>query len=43
MKRETYRTPKEAKQDIFDHIGMFCNPKRRHSFTNDVSPGEYEK
>ena len=22
---------------------MFYNPKRRHSFSNDVSPVEYEK
>jgi transposase InsO family protein len=32
----------EARQDIFDYIEMFYNPKRRHSFSNDMSPAEYE-
>jgi transposase InsO family protein len=25
------------------YIEMFYNPKRRHSFSNDLSPVEYEK
>jgi len=33
----------EAKQDVFDYIEMFYNPKRRHSFSNDMSPVEFEK
>jgi len=33
----------KARQDVFDYIEMFYNPKRRHSFSNDMSPVEYEK
>ena len=36
-------TREEAKQDVFDYIEMFYNSKRRHSFSNDLSPVEYEK
>ena len=48
LKRErirckTYGTREEAKQDVFDYMEMFYNPKRRHSFSNDLSPVEYEK
>jgi len=28
---------------VFDYIEMFYNPRRRHSFSNDLSPVEYEK
>ena len=30
-------------QGVFDYIEMFYNPKRRHSFSNELSPVEYEK
>ena len=43
IRRKTYGTREEAKQDVFDYIEMFYNPKRRHSFSNDFSPVEYEK
>jgi putative transposase len=43
IRRRIYATRHEAKQDIFDYIEMFYNPKRRHSFSNDMSPAEYEK
>lgn len=33
----------QARQDIFDYIEMFYNPKRQHSFSQDISPVEYEK
>nr|WP_258222855.1 IS3 family transposase [Aeromonas sp. HMWF016] len=33
----------EARQDVFDYIEMFYNPKRRHSFNNGLSPVECEK
>ncbi|MEB1812829.1 IS3 family transposase, partial [Staphylococcus argenteus] len=29
--------------DVFDYIEMFYNPKRRHSFNNQLSPVEFEK
>jgi putative transposase len=43
IRRRIYATRNEARQDIFDYIEMFYNPKRRHSFSNDLSPVEYEK
>jgi len=43
IRRRIYTTRDEARQDIFDYIEMFYNPKRRHSFSNDMSLSEYEK
>lgn len=43
VRRKTYSTRDDAKQDVFDYIEVFYNPKRRHSFSNDLSPVEYEK
>jgi putative transposase len=43
IQRKTYGTREDARQDVFDYIEMFYNPKRRHSFSNDLSPVEYEK
>jgi hypothetical protein len=37
IRRRIYATRDEARQDIFDYIEMFYNPKRRHSFSNDMS------
>jgi putative transposase len=43
IRRRIYSTRDEARQDISDYIEMFYNPKRRHNFSNDLSPVEYEK
>ena len=43
IRRKIYLDRNEARRDIFDYIEMFYNPKRRHGYTNDVSPIEYEK
>lgn len=43
IKRKIYLNREQAKQDIFDYIEMFYNPKRRHGNNNDVSPIEFEK
>jgi putative transposase len=43
IRRKIYQTRAEAKQDIFDYIEMFYNPKRRHGFNDGLSPIEYEK
>jgi putative transposase len=29
--------------DVFDYIEMFYNPVRRHGFTSDLSPVEFER
>ena len=43
IRRMIYATRDEARQDVFDYIKMFYNPKRRHSVSNWLSPVEYEK
>lgn len=43
VRRKTYATREEAKQDIFDYIEMFYNPIRRHGTANRLSPVNYEK
>lgn len=43
IKRKIYTTREDARSDVFDYIEMFYNPKRRHSFNNQLSPVEFEK
>lgn len=43
VRRKTYAVRKEARQDVFDYIEMFYNPRRRYSFNNGLSPVECEK
>jgi len=43
IRRKIYSTRDEAKQDVFDYIEMFYNPKRRHGFNEKLSPVEFEK
>ncbi len=43
IRRKTYADREEARQDVFDYIEMFYNPKRRHSFNNGLSPIECKK
>jgi putative transposase len=42
--RKMYRTrDDEARADVFDYIGRFYNPKRRHSTIGYMSPMEFER
>lgn len=43
IKRRIYADREEARQDVFNYIEMFYNPKRRHSSSNGLSPVEYER
>jgi len=43
IRRRIYNSREEAKQDVFDYIEMFYNPKRRHGYNNHLSPVDYEK
>lgn len=43
VKRKTYKSRYDARQDIFNYIEMFYNPVRRHGYSGDMSPVEYEK
>ncbi|GLQ12100.1 hypothetical protein GCM10007913_40320 [Devosia yakushimensis] len=43
IRRRTYRTRDEARQDVFDYIEMFYNPTRKHARNGMLSPVEFEK
>jgi putative transposase len=43
IRRKTYATRAEAREDVFDYIEMFYNPKRRHGFNQKLSPVNFEK
>jgi len=42
IRRRTYRTRDEARQDVFDYIEMFYNPKRKHANNGMLSPVNFE-
>ena len=42
IRRRTYKTRVEARQDVFDYIEMFYNPKRKHARNGMLSPVEFE-
>jgi putative transposase len=42
VRRQTYKTRKEAKADIFDYIERFYNRKRSHTYLGYLSPVQYE-
>jgi len=43
IKRRIYPDRAAASSDVFDYIEMFYNPVRRHSFTADLSPVQFER
>lgn len=43
IRRRIYATREEARQDVFDYIELFYNPKRRHGYNQQQSPVNYEK
>jgi len=43
VRRKTYRTRDEARQDVFDYIEMFYNPTRKHVRNGMLSPVEFER
>ncbi len=43
IKRRIYKSREEGRQDIFNYIEMFYNPVRRHGYSGDVSPAEFER
>ncbi len=42
IRRRIYKTRKEARQDVFDYVEMFYNPKRKHAKNGMLSPIEFE-
>jgi len=43
IRRRAYKTRAEARQDVFDYIEMFYNPKRKHVRNGMLSPVEFER
>ena len=43
IRRKVYKTREEARQDIFDYIELFYNPKRKHGNNLMLSPVEFER
>lgn len=43
IRRRTYKTREEARQDVFDYIEMFYNPKRKHARNGMLSPADFER
>jgi putative transposase len=43
IRRKTYATRKQARQDVFDYIEFFYNPKRKHGNNGMLSPIEFER
>lgn len=39
----TSAAPKPARRDLFDHIEMFYNPRRRRGSNGELSPVEFEQ
>ena len=43
IRRRTYKTREQAREDVFDYIEMFYNPKRKHANNGLLSPIDFEK
>jgi putative transposase len=43
VRKRIYQTMDEARNDLFDYIEMFYNPRRRHSHLGGVSPEAFER
>jgi len=43
IRRKVYKTRDNARQDIFDYIEMFYNPKRKHARNKMLSPNDFER
>ncbi len=43
IRRKTYASREEARQDKFNYIELFYNPKRKHGKNGMLSPIDYER
>lgn len=43
IRRRTYKTREEARQDVLNYIEMFYNPVRKHVRNGMLSPAEFER
>ena len=43
INRKTYSTREAARQDVFEYIEPFYNPKRKHTNNGMLSPVDFEE
>ena len=43
VRRRTYSSRAEVRQDVFDYIEMFYNPRRKHTKNGMLSPVDFER
>jgi len=43
IRRRTYKSRAEARQDVFEYIEMFYNPRRKHTKNGMLSPVAFER
>ena len=43
IRRRTYKTRADTRQDVFDYIEMFYNPKRKHVRNGNLSPVGFKR
>ncbi|PPJ48825.1 hypothetical protein C0075_03695 [Rhizobium sp. KAs_5_22] len=43
IRRRVYRSRDEAREDVFDYVEMFYNPRRKPVRNGILSPVEFEK
>ena len=43
IRKKTYATREEARQDVFNYIELFYNPKRKHGKNGMLSPIDFER
>jgi len=43
IRRKTYQTREQARQDVFDYIEMFYNPQCKHVRNGMLSPAAFEQ
>ena len=42
IRRRTYPSSDDARRDVFEHIELFYNPKRKHTNNGMLSPVDFE-
>ena len=42
IRRRSYKTREQARQDVFDYIAMSYNPKRKYAKNGLLSPVDFE-
>jgi len=42
IRHRTYQTREEGRQDVFEYIEIFYNPKRKHTNNGMLSPVDFE-